>query len=60
MKIPTFFLARTVEMLDSENENGGPVNFFAKLNKNHLLMANIFKLRGYQKTIGLMKMHNIC
>ena len=32
---------------------------FAKLNGNHLLMANIFKLHEY-KTFGLMKMHNMC
>ena len=32
---------------------------FGKLNRNHLLIANIFKLHEYQ-TFGLMKMHNIC
>ena len=31
---------------------------FAKLNGNHFLMVNIFKIHEYQ-TIGLMKMHNI-
>ena len=31
---------------------------FAKLNGNHLLVANIFKLHEYQ-TFGLMKMHNM-
>ena len=31
---------------------------FAKLNGNHLLMANFFKLQEY-KTFGLMKMHNM-
>ena len=36
-----------------------PCNIFAKLNENHLLMANIFKLHEYQ-TFGLMKMHNMC
>ena len=30
-----------------------------KLNGNHLLMANIFKLHKYQ-TFGLMKIHNMC
>ena len=35
-----------------------PCKNFEKLNGNHLLMANIFKLREYQ-TFGLMKMHNI-
>ena len=32
---------------------------FAKLNGNHLLMANIFKLHKYQ-VFGLMEMHNMC
>ena len=40
-------------------QNGGPVKYFAKLNGNYLLMANIFKLHEYQ-TFGLMKMHNMC
>ena len=31
---------------------------YAKLNGNHLLMANIFKLHEYQ-TFSLMKMHNM-
>ena len=35
-----------------------PCKVFAKLNGNHLLMANIFKLHEY-KTFGLMKMHNM-
>ena len=39
-------------------QDDAPVKLFAKLNWNHLLMANIFKLQGYQ-TFGLMKMHNI-
>ena len=36
-----------------------PCKVFAKLNRNHLLMANIFKLHKYQ-TFGLMKVHNMC
>ena len=36
-----------------------PCKIFAKLNGNHLLMANIFKLHEYQ-TFGLMKIHNMC
>ena len=40
-------------------QNGGPVKYFAKLNGNYLLLANIFKLHEYQ-TFGLMKMHNMC
>ena len=35
-----------------------PCKIFTKLNGNHLLMANIFKLQKYQ-TFGLMKMHNM-
>ena len=35
-----------------------PCKIFAKLNGNHLLMANIFKLHKYQ-TFGLLKMHNM-
>ena len=36
-----------------------PCKIFAKLNRNHLLMANFFKLHEYQ-TFGLMEMHNMC
>ena len=36
-----------------------PCKISGKLNGNHLLMANIFKLHEYQ-TFGLMKMHNMC
>ena len=35
-----------------------PCKIFAKLNGNHLLMANISKLHKH-KTFGLMKMHNM-
>ena len=35
-------------------QNDGPVNFFMKFNGNHLLMADIFKLRKYQ-AFGLFK-----
>ena len=35
-----------------------PCKVFAKLNGNHLLIANIFKLLEYQ-TFGLMKLHNV-
>ena len=40
-------------------QNSGPVKSFGKLNGNHLLVANIFKLQEYQ-TFGLMKIHNMC
>ena len=36
-----------------------PCKIFAKLNENHLLMANINKLHKNQ-TFGVMKMHNMC
>ena len=36
-----------------------PCKIFAKWNRNHLLMANIFKPHEYQ-TFGLMKIHNMC
>ena len=36
-----------------------PCKIFTKLNRNHLLIANIFKLHEYQ-TFGLMKIHNMC
>ena len=35
-----------------------PCEFFVKLNGNHLLMANIFKLHKYQ-TFGLLELHNM-
>ena len=35
-----------------------PCKIFAKLNGNHLLMANIFKLHEDQ-TFGLMKMYSM-
>ena len=35
-----------------------PRKIFAKLNGNHLSLANIFKLHKHQ-TFGLMKMHNM-
>ena len=40
-------------------QNDDPVKLFAKLNGNHLLMANNFKLHEYQ-TFGLMKINNMC
>ena len=36
-----------------------PCKVFAKLNRNHLLMANISRLHEDQ-TFGLMKVHNMC
>ena len=36
-----------------------PCKIFAKLEGNHILMNNNFKLHEYQK-FGLMKMRNIC
>ena len=35
-----------------------PFKIFAKLNGNHILLANIFKLHKYL-TFGLTEMHNM-
>ena len=39
-------------------QNDGSFKVFAKLNGNHLLMANILKFHEFQ-TFDLMKMHNM-
>ena len=39
--------------------HASPCKIFTKLNRNHLLIDNIFKLHEYQ-TFGLMKMYNMC
>ena len=46
------------ESLQFSTTEWWPCNFFAKLNGNHLLIANIFKLHEYQ-TFDLIKMHNM-
>ena len=46
------------ESLQFSTTEWWPCNFFAKLNGNHLLIANIFKLHEY-KTFDLIKMHNM-
>ena len=48
-----------MKFFDPPTTKWRPCKIFAKLNGNHLLMANIFKLHEYQ-TFGLMKMHNMC
>ena len=51
-------LLKVWSFLVNQPQNGGPVKFFAKLNGNHFLMANIFRLHKHQ-TFILMKMHNM-
>ena len=50
--------AKSLKFFGPPTTKWRPCKIFAKLNGNHLLMANIFKLHEYQ-TFGLMKMHNI-
>ena len=50
-------LLKVWRFLVHPTQHGGPVKFFAKLNVNHLLMANIFKFHEYH-TFGLMKNKN--
>ena len=50
--------AKSLKFLGAPTTKWQPCKTFAKLNGNHLLMANIFKLDEYQ-TFGLMKMHNM-
>ena len=47
-----------VKFFDPPTTKWQPCKIFAKLNGNHLLVANIFKLHEYQK-FRLMKMHNM-
>ena len=51
--------AKRLKLFGPPTTKWRPCKVFAKLNENHLLMANIFKLHEYQ-TFGLMKMHNMC
>ena len=44
--------------LTHPTQNDGPLNFFAKLNENHILMANFSKFRKYQR-FGLTELHNV-
>ena len=50
---------KSLKLLGPPTIKWQPCKVFEKLNGNHLLMANIFKLHKYQ-TFGLMKMHNMC
>ena len=47
------------EVFWSTHHKMRPSKIFVKLNGNHLLMANIFKLHKYQ-TFRLMAIHNTC
>ena len=46
------------EVFCTPNTKWRPCITFVKLNGNHILMANTFKLHEYQ-TFGLMEMHNM-
>ena len=48
--------AKSLKLFGPPTTKWQPCKVFAKLNRNHLLMSNIFKLYEYQ-TFGLMKMH---
>ena len=50
--------AKSLKFFGSSTTKWQPCKIIAKLNGNHLLMANIFKLYEYQ-TFGLIKMHNM-
>ena len=46
------------KFFDPPNTKRWSFNFFKKLNKNHILIANVSKLFKY-KTFGLMAWHNL-
>ena len=50
--------AKCLKVFGPSTTEWRPCKIFAKLNGNHLLMANVFKIYQYQ-TSGLMKMHNM-
>ena len=50
--------AKSLKLFGPPTTKWRPCKIFAKLNRNHLLIANIFKLHEYQ-TFGSMKIHNI-
>ena len=50
--------AKSLKFFGPPTTKWRPCKIFAKLNGNHLLMANIFKLHKYQ-TFGLIKIHNM-
>ena len=49
----------SLECLTLLPQNYTPFKIFAKLNGNHVLMANIFKLHAQYQTFHVMNMHNI-
>ena len=51
--------AKSLKFFGPPTTKRRPCKIFAKLNRNHLLMANIFKPHENQR-FGLMKMHNMC
>ena len=48
--------AKSLKFFGPPTTKWWPCKIFAKLNRNHFLMANIFKPHEYQ-TFGLIKMH---
>ena len=50
--------AKSLKFCVSPTTKRRSCKIFAKLNRNHLLTANIFKIHKYQ-TFGRMKMHNM-
>ena len=50
--------AKSLKFFGPPTTKWRPCKIFAKLNRNHLLMANIFRPQEYQ-TFALMKMHNM-
>ena len=50
--------AKSLKFCVSPTTKWRSCKIFAKLNRNHLLTANIFKIHKYQ-TFGRMKMHNM-
>ena len=51
--------AKSLKFFGPHTTQWQPCKICPKLNRNHLLVANIFKLHEY-RTFGLMKMHNMC
>ena len=51
-------LGESFKFFDPPTTKWRSFNFFAKLNGNHILMANFSKFRKYQ-TFGLIELHNV-
>ena len=55
---PKQVFGESFKFFDSPTTKWRPFKFFAKLNGNHILMANFSKFRKYQ-TFGLIELHNV-